>query len=76
MEPMSPQLQIYNAVFLASMKLGFRTVDYLPPKDYKLPFVYVGEYFDQDRRTKDRLYGDMQLTLHVYHDYQERREQP
>ena len=70
----SPQQQVFDAVFLASYLLGYRTVDFLPPKDYTMPFVYVGEYFDQDRRTKDLLYGNMQLTLHIYHDYKKRRE--
>lgn len=70
----SPQQQLYDAVFLASYNLGYRTFDYLPATQVGYPFVYVGEYTDQDRRTKDMIYGDMQLTLHVYHDYRKRRE--
>lgn len=71
---MSPQLQIYNAVFKASMQLGYDTYDYLPANDVKYPFVFVGEQSDQDRRNKSIIFGDVQQTLHIYHDYKKRRD--
>lgn len=70
----SPQQQIFDAVFLASLNLGYRTVDYLPASDFGYPFVFIGEQFDQDRRTKTSLFGDVQQTIHVYHDRRHRRE--
>ncbi len=70
----SPQQQLYDAVFLASYLLGYRTFNYLPAKDEAYPFVYVGEQFDQDRRTKDLLYGNVQQTIHIYHVIDKRRE--
>lgn len=70
----SPQQQIYDAVFLASHRLGYRTYPYLPAKDAALPFVYIGEQFDQDRRTKSIIYGDVQQTIHIYHLIENRRD--
>src|SRR5690625_512661 len=70
----SPQQQIYNTIFSSSLGLGYATFDYLPPKEQKLPFVYVGEQFDQDRRTKTFLFGDVQQTIHIYHDIKGRGE--
>src|SRR5699024_1867766 len=70
----SPQQQIFDAIFSESLKLGYATFDYLPPSSQTLPFVYIGDQFDQDRRTKGLLYGDVQQTLHVYGDYRKRRQ--
>src|SRR5699024_22242 len=70
----SPQQQIFDKVFMESMSLGYPTFDFLPPDNQKLPFVYIGEQFDQDRRTKGLLYADVQQTLHVYGDYRKRRQ--
>lgn len=70
----SPQQQIFDTIFSESLKLGYATFDYLPPSSQTLPFVYIGDQFDQDRRTKGLLYGDVQQTLHVYGDYRKRRQ--
>lgn len=74
MDYKSPQQQIFDAVFKASLKLGYATFDYLPADKVGYPFVYIGEQFDQDRKTKQHLYGDVQQTIHIYHDYKKRRE--
>lgn len=71
---MSPQQQIFNEVFRASYNLGYSTFDYLPANDEEYPFVFIGEQFDQDRRTKQHIYGDVQQTVHIYHDYRMRSE--
>jgi hypothetical protein len=70
----SPQQQIFDAVFATSLKLGYDTYDYLPANQVAYPFVYVGEQFDQDQRTKTSLYGRVQQTIHFYHSYRKRRE--
>lgn len=70
----SPQQQVFDAVFLASFLLGYRTFDYLPAKDTAYPFVYIGEQSDQDLRTKSLIYGRVQQSIHIYHDYKKRRE--
>lgn len=74
MDYKSPQQQIFDAVFKASLKLGYATFDYLPADKVGYPFVYIGERFDQDRKTKQHLYGDVQQRIHIYHDYKKRRE--
>lgn len=71
---MSPQLQIFNEVFKVCLALGYDTYDYLPAKDAKYPFVFIGEQFDQDRATKSIIYGRVQQRIHIYHDYKKRRE--
>lgn len=70
----SPQQQIFDAVFLASLRLNYRTYDYLPAKDVGYPFVYIGEQSDQDKRTKTSIYGNVQQTIHIYHLIENRRD--
>jgi hypothetical protein len=70
----SPQQQIYDAVFLISNNFGYRTVDYLPADDFGYPFVFVGEQFDSDLRTKTSIYGNVVQTVHVYHSHRKRGE--
>ncbi|QDI90212.1 hypothetical protein EPH95_02695 [Salicibibacter halophilus] len=71
----SPQQQIYDAVFSASLNLGFDTYDYLPADSADYPFVFVGEQMNSDRRTKRFLYGEVHQTVHVY-AIQRNGEQP
>lgn len=70
----SPQQAIFDAVFMVCLELGYPTFDYLPPESQTLPFVYVGEQFDQDRATKSMVYGRVQQRIHIYHDYTRRAD--
>jgi len=70
----SPQQQIFDAVFLISLNLGYATFDYLPANQVTYPFVFIGEQSDQDLRTKTSIYGRVQQTIHVYHSQKKRRE--
>lgn len=70
----SPQQAIFDAVYAASLRLGYATYDYLPARDAAYPFVFVGEQFDQDMQTKTNLYGRVQQTIHLYHSYRKRGE--
>jgi len=74
MERKSPQQQIYDAVFLQAYLLGYRVFDYLPAKSEAYPFVYVGEQSDQDLRTKDTIYGNVQQSIYIFHNREKRRE--
>lgn len=56
------------------MNLGYNTFDYLPPDKTGYPFVFVGEQFDQDLMTKSVVYGLVNQTIHIYHNYRKRRE--
>ena len=70
----SPQQQIFDAVFAASLELGYPTYDYLPANEASYPFVFVGEQFDNDIETKGPIYGHVTQTIHVFHNYRRRRE--
>lgn len=70
---MSPQMQIFSEVFKISEGLGFSTYDYLPAKETKLPFVFVGEQFDVDKANKTSVTGEVSQTIHIYGIYTERR---
>lgn len=70
----SPQQAIYDAIFQASLTLGYKTYPYLPAKEATYPFVYVGEQFDNDRNTKSVIYGGVIQRIHIYHDYRKRSE--
>ncbi len=69
----SPQQQIFDAVFLLSMNLGYSTFDYLPPKEEEYPFVYVGEQSDFDLQTKTSVYGRVEQSIHIFHTHKQRR---
>jgi|SRR5690625_3947270 len=70
----SPQQQIYDAVFLIAYKLGYSVFDYLPANDVGYPFVFVGEYFNNDRKNKSIKFGEVTQTIHLYHTIRGRRE--
>lgn len=70
----SPEQEVFDAIFIESQNLGYRTFDYLPPGNTEYPFVFIGEIFQQDRHTKSGLFGDIQATVHVYNHYRDRRE--
>ncbi len=73
-EMKSPQQQVFDAVYISSLNLGYATYDYLPANQVAYPFVFLGEQFDQDKATKSVIYGDVQQTIHVYHTHKKRRE--
>lgn len=74
MNQKSVEQQLYDAVFLLSLNQGYKTVDYLPPKGFAYPFVFIGETFNQDAVTKSGLYHNIQQRIHVYHTNRNRRE--
>lgn len=69
----SPQQQIFDAIFRASLNLGYATFDHLPAESAAYPFVYIGEQFDQDRDTKTAIFGNVQQTIHIYGKHNDRR---
>lgn len=69
---LSPQQQIFNEVYRVCLALGYSTYDYLPAKEASYPFVFIGEQFDQDRANKSTVTGNVQQTIHIYHDYRRR----
>jgi hypothetical protein len=70
----SPEQEIFDAIYSTCLHLGYRTYDYLPPNGTQYPFVYIGEVFQQDRHTKSGLFGDIQVTVHIFNDRKKRKE--
>lgn len=70
----SPQQQIYDAVFLIAHQLGYSVYDYLPADEVDYPFIYIGEYINDDTQNKSTVTGVMTQTMHVYHTVRGRRE--
>lgn len=69
---MSPQQSIFTMCRQASARI-VNTYDYLPGKDTAYPFAFIGEQFAQDTRKKNVVIGNVQQTIHVYHnDYKQR----
>lgn len=73
LEIQSPQLQLFNSLFIISLGLGYKTYDYLPDNKAELPFVYIGEQFSQDRANKSTVHGNVQQTIHVYGNHRQRQ---
>ena len=69
----SPQQAIFDEVYKASLNLGYDTYHYLPPKEAQLPFVHIGEQFDQDVMTKIGVYGYVQQNINIYGHLNDRR---
>ena len=68
---MNPEQRVFTDIRRILINLfGEKSVyDYLPPEGTEYPFIRVGEVFSQRRRLhKDDLNGDMQVSLHFWHD--------
>lgn len=70
----SPEQVIYDAVFRVSAQLGYDTFTYLPSERVKYPFVFIGEVFTEDRHNKTGVFGDVMVSVHVFHSYKKRAE--
>lgn len=66
--------ELFDAVYSMSLRLGYDTYDYVPGGKVPYPFVFVGEQFEQEQRTKSGTYAIVQQTIHVYHYYEQRRD--
>lgn len=69
---MSPQQQIFSAVYSVCHGINANTFDYLPAQDVALPFIYVGEQMDIDRVNKSTVTGLVTQTIHIYNNYRKR----
>ncbi|MDQ0158806.1 hypothetical protein [Alkalibacillus salilacus] len=63
----APDIQLYNAVFSASLTLGYDTYDYLPSAETAYPFVHVAETTEDDVvDNKQVITGTLAQTIHVW----------
>ena len=79
----SPQQEIYLLCLRDAARLfdpGYPNgdpkvvYDYLPIKEVKYPFVFIGEAFDLTRALKDGRMGDVTQTIHFFHDEPHQRK--
>lgn len=63
----SPDQAIYDALYSICLNLGYDAYFELPDNNASYPFVFIGEIFEQSRSTKGHVFGDYQITLHIYH---------
>ncbi|GGJ85968.1 hypothetical protein GCM10007063_05560 [Lentibacillus kapialis] len=63
----APDIQLYNAIFSASLALGYDTYDYLPNAETAYPFVHVAETTEDDVvDNKQVITGTLAQTIHVW----------
>lgn len=69
----SPEQEVYNAIYDICGNLGYDVYEERPDDSATYPFVDLGEQFDQKTPTnKDRLFGNTQVTIHVWHTARKR----
>ncbi|MDV4829881.1 DUF3168 domain-containing protein [Enterococcus faecium] len=71
---MIPQFdqEIYDEAFRISLGLNYKTFDYLPAEEETYPFVYIGQTQELPLATKSGIAGELQLTIHIYAEMENR----
>lgn len=69
----SPDQQLFDALYAASLGLGYRTHDVLPPEGAPYPFVHIGSVTITPRATKSYLLASATAQIDVYADIKDRR---
>jgi len=71
----SPQQEIWTAIRMLSVNLGYTTYDHIDPNANKsFPYVFVGEQFEQRAvDNKEVIVGTTQVTLHFIHNSPKQR---
>lgn len=66
---MDPQQELYTAILLKLKELyGSDVYDgFLPPDNTPYPFVYLGDFRQNDKETKGAILGTVYPTIHVWH---------
>ncbi|WP_082234971.1 hypothetical protein [Halobacillus massiliensis] len=65
----SPEIQLFNEVFIQSLELGYQTVDYAAQGENGIhyPFVHVSESISDDViNNKEIITGRLSQTIHVW----------
>lgn len=66
---MDPQQELYTAILLSLKKLYGNDVydGFLPPDGTPYPFIYLGDFRQNDKETKGAILGTVYPTIHVWH---------
>ena len=67
---MDPQQELYTAILLCLKELYGNDVydGFLPPDNTPYPFVYLGDFRQNDKETKGAILGNVYPTIHVWHN--------
>ena len=67
---MDPQQELYTAILVALReKYGDMVFDgALPPAKTPYPFIYLADTEQYDEVNKSAIFGDVTITIHVYHN--------
>lgn len=67
---MDPQQELYTAILLNLKKVyGSDVYDgFLPPDGTTYPFIYLGDFRQNDKETKGAVLGTVYPTIHVWHN--------
>lgn len=64
-----PQQELFTAVKLGLEAKGHTVYDgFLPPDGTPYPFIYLGEFRQNDSDTKNAVYGSVYPTIHIWHN--------
>lgn len=67
---MDPQQELYTAILLRLKELYGNDVydGFLPPANTPYPFVYLGDFRQNDKETKGAILGTVYPTIHIWHN--------
>ena len=69
MATIDPQQELFTRLKLAIEEKGYDVYDgVLPPANTPYPFVYLGDFRQNDSATKNAVYGYVYPTIHVWHN--------
>lgn len=64
-----PQQELFTQLKLAIEALGYSVFDgVLPPEGTPYPFVYLGDFRQNDQELKDAVHGFVLPVIHVWHN--------
>lgn len=72
---MDPQQELYTAILLCLKELYGNDVydGFLPPDNTPYPFVYLGDFRQNDKETKGAILGTVYPTIHIWHNNPQQR---
>ena len=72
---MDPQQELYTAILLCLKELYGNDVydGFLPPDNTPYPFVYLGDFRQNDKETKWAILGTVYPTIHIWHNNPQQR---
>lgn len=69
-----PQQELFTKILKDLKTLGFDVYDgFLPPEGTPYPFVYLGEVQQTDDPNKTAVFGNVSVTIHVWHNNPKQR---